>query len=177
MILLAIVFLLLSFAALAFAAYCSAVQDTVKHHFESSTFYQPGTTKKVFGFAWNWWYKSLWTNKWMTDENGNVLLDENGNRVPRLTKILFWKFQFVQIYDAWHYYKMIKIGMNIIADVMASVAAILIFISFSPSIVTWIIIALVYFIIQAIIWNFIFNKNYDDWMLTYPAKLTLEFKK
>lgn len=177
MILLSIVFLILSFVVLGYAAYCSAVQDTVKHHFEASTFYQPGTTKKKFGFDWNWWYRSLWTNKWMLDENGNVLLDENGNRIPRLTKIWFLKWQFVQIYDAWHFYKMLKIGMNIIADVMASVAAVLTFIYMSPSIPVWIVIAVLYFIIQSIIWNYIFNNNYDDWMLSYPAKMTPEFKK
>jgi len=177
MIILAILFLLLSFGVLAYAAYCSAVQDTVLHHFESSIFYQPGTTKKKYGFDWNWWYRSLWTNKWITDENGNVLLDENGNRIPRLTKILFWKIQLVQFYDAWHHYKMIKIGMNIIADIMASVAAILIYISMSPSIPIWILIALIYFIIQAFIWNWIFNNNYDNWMLTKSAKMNLQFKK
>lgn len=177
MIILATLFLLLSFAALGYAAYCSAVQDTVKHHFESSIFYQPGTTKKKFGFDWNWWYRSDWKNKWMTDENGELILDENGNRIPRLTKILFWKFQAVQLYDAWHFYKMIKIGMNILADIFASVAAIFIFISMSPSLWAWLIIAIVYFIIQSVIWNFFFNKNYDDWMLSYPAKMTLEFKK
>lgn len=177
MIILAIVFVLLSFAALAYAAYCSAVQDTVKHHFKSSIFYQPGTTKKKFGFDWNWWYESLWTNKWMTDENGELILDENGNRIPRLTKILFWEFQAVQLYDAWHYYKMIKIGMNILADIFASVAAVLFFISAHPTIPVWILIAAIYFIAQALIWNITFNKNYDDWMLTKTAKTTLEFKK
>lgn len=177
MIFLAILFLLLSFGALAYAAYCSAVQDTVLHHFTSSVFYQPGTTKKKYGFDWNWWYKSDWRNKWITDENGNLVLDENGNKIPRLTKILFWEFQAVQFYDAWHHYKMIKIGMNILADIFASVATIFIFIIFHPTILAWFFIALIYFIIQSIIWNLTFNKNYDYWMLTKQAKTTLEFKK
>lgn len=176
MILLAILFLFLSFGALAYAGYCSAVQDTVLHHFTSSIFYQPGTTKKKYGFDWNWWYKSDWRNKWMTDKDGNLLLDKFGNRIPRLTKILFWKIQLVQFYDAWHHYKMLKIGMNIIADIMASIAAILIFISLSPSIVVWTIIGILYFICQAFIWNWMFNNNYNNWMLSKNAKATLEFK-
>lgn len=177
MIILAILFLLLSFVALAYAAYCSAVQDTVLHHFTSSVFYQPETTKKKYGFDWNWWYRSDWKNKWITDENGELILDSSGNRIPRLTKILFWKFQAVQFYDAWHHYKMIKIGMNIIADIMASVTSVLIFISMNPSLLAWIVIAFVYFIVQSIIWNWMFNNNYDDWMLKKEVKNTLQFKR
>ena len=174
MIILIIVFLILSIAVLSEAAYCSAVQDTVKHHFSESVFYDPETTETKFGFNKHWWFRSLWTNKWMLDENGNVLLDENGNRIPRTTKILFFEWQFVQIYDAWHYYKMLKIGMNIIADVMASAMAILIFTTLSPTILAWIIIAVGYFIIQAINWNYFFNNNYDKWLLKPDSKLRLE---
>ena len=177
MIILAILFLLLSFTALAIAAYCSAVQDTVLHHFDSSIFNQPGTTKKKFGFDWNWWYRSDWRNKWMTDENGELILDADGNRIPRLTKILFWKFQAVQLYDAWHYYKMLNIGFNIIADIMASVAAICAYIALSPSIPVWIGLALVYFILQSIVWNYFFNNYYEDWLLKDAVKTTLEFKR
>lgn len=173
----AVVFLILSFVALAYAAYCSAVQDTVLHHFDASIFNQPNNTKKKFGFNWNWWYKSDWRNKWMTDENGELILDQNGNRIPRLTKILFWKFQAVQLYDAWHYYKMLNIGFNIIADIMASVAAVFVYIAFSPSLLAWLIIALVYFIIQSIVWNYFFNNYYEDWLLKNEVKTTLEFKR
>jgi len=166
MIILIIVFLLLSMTALAYAAYCSAVQDTVLHHFDDSVFYQPGTTKRKFGFDWNWWYRSHWKNKWLIDENGDVLIDpETGKRVPRLTGFWFIKFQAVQFYDAWHHYKMLKIGMNIIADVLASVTAVLTFITLSPTLGMWVVIGFSYFIIQSIIWNYFFNNYYDKWLL------------
>ena len=176
-IFLAIVFLLLSFTALAIAAYCSAVQDTVLHHFDASVFNQPLNVTRKFGFLWNWWYRSDWKNKWMTDENGELILDKYGNRIPRLTKILFWKFQFVQIYDAWHYYKMLNIGFNIIADILASAAAVCVYIALSPSIPIWIGLALVYFILQSIVWNYFFNNYYEDWLLKAEAKFTLQFKR
>jgi len=175
MLILAIVFLILSLVLLFFAGRFSAIQDTVKHHFTESIFHQPGTTKKKFGFDWNWWYASSWKNKWMLDENGNVLIDpKTGKRVPRTTKFLFFKWQFVQIYDAWHYYKMLKIGFNIIADVTASVAAVFLFVAASPSIVAWIIMAIIYFIVQAIIWNFSFNSHYDNWLLKEDSILRIE---
>jgi hypothetical protein len=170
-----IVFFILSIVALSYAAYCSAVQDTVKHHFDDSIFYDPETTKTKFGFNRHWWFRSLGTNKWMLNENGEILIDpETGKRVPRLTGFWFIKFQAVQLYDAWHFYKMLKIGMNIIADVTASVLAVLIFIVLSPTILAWVIIAVSYFIIQAINWNYFFNNNYDDWLLRSDSKLKLE---
>jgi hypothetical protein len=102
----------------------------------------------------------------MLDGNGEVLIDpETGKRVPRLTGFWFIKFQAVQFYDAWHHYKMLKIGMNIIADVFASVTAIFIFVALSPSLWAWVIIGFLYFIIQSIIWNYFFNNNYDKWLL------------
>lgn len=165
MIILLTIFLLLSLTTLAAAAYCSAVQDTVKHHFSRSIYYQPGNTKTKFGFNWNTWWASHWKNKWMLDDTNEIIVDEYGKNVPRLTKILFFKIQAVWFYDAWHHYKMLKIGFNIIADVMASVLAIFIFIILSPTILTWIILAFTYFSIQAILWNITFNKYYDNWLL------------
>jgi len=177
MIFLIILFFCLSLIALGVAAYSSAVQDTVLHHFASSIYYKFGTKKLVFGFAWNWWFRSDWKNKWITDENGKLILDENDNRIPRLTKILFWELQAVQLYDAWHFFKMLKIGMNILADIFASVTAVLIALTFSPSLLVWLILAIIYFIIQAFVWNYIFNNNYNNWMLSKVAKTTLEFKR
>jgi len=165
MIILLIIFLLLSLTTLAAAAYCSAVQDTVKHHFYRSIYYQPGNMKTKFGFNWNTWWASHWKNKWMLNDENEIIVDKNGKNVPRLTRFLFFKIQAVWFYDAWHHYKMLKIGFNIIADVMASITAIFIFITFSPVIFIWVLIALKYFLIQSVIWNITFNKYYDDWLL------------
>ncbi len=125
-----------------------------------------GSRGEIIGFDWNWWYRSHWKNKWLIDENGDVLIDpETGKRAPRLTGFWFIKFQAVQFYDAWHHYKMLKIGMNIIADVLASVTAVLTFTTLSPTLGMWVVIGFSYFIIQSIIWNYFFNNYYDKWLL------------
>ena len=176
-ILLLIFLILLPFTLLFFAAMFSAVMDVVKHKFAYSIYFRPGEKKKIFplgfaieasGFEWNWWWQSDWKNKYHTDEDGNILLDENavpagrqGKYLRRMTKVLFWYFNLVQIYDAWHYYKMWKIGFNILADVAASVLAVYIFILFSPALWLWFALALIYFILQAAVWNVTFNYYYD----------------
>lgn len=161
-----ILFLLLTNLLLAIAAYSSAVQDIIAHKFEISIFNNPNTTKKVFGFNKYWWYKSHWTNKWLIDKDGNLLYDKHGNRIPRTTKILFWKVQLLQIYDAWHFYKTIKIGTNILADIAASVAAVMIYIKYEPSITIWIILGFSYFILQSVVWVVVFNLFYDKLLIS-----------
>jgi hypothetical protein len=160
-ILLLIFLILLPFTLLFFAAMFSAVMDVVKHKFAYSIYFRPGEKKKIFGFEWNWWWQSLGKNKYHTDEDGNILLDENGKYLRRMTKVLFWYFNLVQIYDAWHYYKMWKIGFNILADIAASALAVYIFILFNPALWLWFALALIYFILQAAVWNVTFNYYYD----------------
>ena len=155
---LTVFFLFLSFVLLAYAARCSAIQDVVKHKFEKSVFYQPGTIKKKFGFEWNWWYKSAGSNKYITDDDGN--------RIRRTTKILGIKIHLVQFYDAWHFYKMLKIGAHILADITAGVAAVFIFTTPISVLVTWwALLVFGYFFLQAVNWNIFFNNHYDNWLL------------
>ncbi len=106
------------------------------------------------------------TNKWLIDKDGNLLYDKHGNRIPRTTKILFWKVQLLQIYDAWHFYKTIKIGTNVLADIAASVAAVMIYIKYEPSITIWIILGFSYFILQSVVWVVVFNLFYDKLLIS-----------
>lgn len=165
-----IFFLLLTVILIGIAAVCSAIKDTVMHHFAISIFYNPTTNEKIFGFNKHWWYQSSWTNKWLMDEDGNLLHDKDGKLVPRTTKILFWDVQLLQIYDAWHFYKTIQIGANILADIMAGVLAVLIYIEYTPGLGTWFLLACGYFVLHSIVWNVVFNLFYDNLLIQKKYK-------
>lgn len=80
-----------------FAAVCDAIMDTLVHHYSSSIFWRPKISK-----YWNWnkfWNPEYsWRNKYVDG------VPENG------FKKLFWKINYpVQLTDAWHLFKTIKI--------------------------------------------------------------------
>jgi len=145
----------LLFAA-GYAAYCSAVQDTVKHRFKDSIFYKPGTKKKMFGFDWNWWFGSASKNKYLLTLSGELALDDDGNYIKRKTKILFWNIHLLQIYDAWHHYKMRKIVFWIIAAIACG--GVITLFPFNYHLI-WKMVAV--FFVVGIAWNVVFNKFYD----------------
>lgn len=157
-----IISLLLSFLFLWLAGYCSAVQDAIKHFPNNTIFNKPEkyNTKTKFGIDYEYY--------WNLNGKDSDLAKYINYRIEdgkRKTKILKWYIHMVQFYDAWHHHKMLKIGFNILADVTASVAAVRIYILHNPVWWHWVLIAMIYFTIQAINWNvFSFNPFYEKWL-------------
>lgn len=156
-----IIFFLVSLFCLWYAGYCNAVMDAVKHYPVASIFNDTSKigTENRFGILYEYYWN---LNSKDYDSKYNYYDKAFGKRK---TKILFFKIHMVQFYDAWHNYKMRNIGFNIIADVSASVMAVMIQSKFNPIIGMWVVLAFIYFIIQAVNWNVLsFNPAYDKWL-------------
>ena len=159
----------LAFVCSMLAGRFSAIQDTVKYHPDKSIFNKPElyNTKK-FGIDYEYWYNLNGHASWLAKYN-----DYDKTKGKRKTKILFFRLHLVQLYDAWHYYKMWKIGMYNLSDLFSSAATVLLFayMVFVRSLGTGdaaLIIAgalFIYYWINGAAWIVSFNKHYDDWLL------------
>ena len=118
---------------------CDAIMDTCSDHYSISIL------KKMNPNIWN---KNIsWVNKYNDDNPANGL-----------KKIKFFGFEVnypVQFTDAWHFFKMVKEGLNILAIIVA----ISININFSA------LFILGYFIILSVLRNVCFNLFYNKILL------------
>lgn len=75
---------------------CDAAKDVIKSRWDGSFF-----DKHPKLFPKKWWDSRLsWKNKWVLDENGEIKLDENGERIP---KKLFGIIDFPDAFtNGWH---------------------------------------------------------------------------
>lgn len=148
--------ILLPFLFLFLAALCSAIQDVVKHKCSQSVFYDKGKFNfLVLGTPYEFWWNCNGKD-WLAAYNFY-----NQSMGKRKTKILFLKIHTPQIYNAWHFFKTLKIGFNILADVAATVVGIFVNINLQPVWWMWLIAAAVYFLFQSLNWNMTFNYFYD----------------
>lgn len=78
---------------------CDAAKDVIKSRWDGSFF-----DKHPKLFPKKWWDSRLsWKNKWVLDENGEIKLDENGERIP---KKLFGIIDFPDAFtNGWHLVK------------------------------------------------------------------------
>lgn len=150
-----LILLVVSILIFSIAPYCNAVMDSCDHHYIWTVFYAPGnTTKKRFGIEWNMWHgiDQMWKNKYV---------DRDPQKGLRKTKILFWRIHIVQLYDAWHWYKMWMIVAFCVAISVDFVAASVWITMANVSVMRVIIGLLSVFFIHGIMWNVVFNLFYD----------------
>jgi hypothetical protein len=138
--------------------------DLVDFKFGVTIFNRPKSTKKIFGIPWQLWFNQAkgWLNKYK---------DRDSSKGPRSYTFLFIKSDWVQLSDAWHFFKMIAIGFQHINRALYIVLGICIGLT-SPTLFgigltigTIIAIACISFIYHAFDWNVTFNLFFDKLLI------------
>lgn len=117
-----IIFIITALLFSALAGRFSAMQDAVKHFPRDSVFSLTAKEHPTrFGILSEYWY----------NQNGKDWLgkyeDYDPDKPLRKFRILFFSVHLVQLTDAWHWWKMWKIGFEKLTDVFAASAAVLLF--------------------------------------------------
>ena len=141
------------------SAFLNASMDITYHNFKASIYSQiseEGTpTYKYF--------QSHWTNKWLTNEEGELVLDEEGNRIPRWwLGIEVVPFNHPLFFDSWHLFKSAMIAMLILAFIFMYFAKHKVVFS-GKRWQSW-VVAGILFVFYTINWNLMFNLFYDNWL-------------
>jgi len=132
------------------AAIMNATMDVTDQKFDQTIFKDMFKFKMFFGIEWNMWAGQfqMWRNKY---------IDRDVSKGLREDKILFFKGNFVQLYDIWHFTKMWMIFFFICATLFALFAICLGF--DYTSWISWVTLVST-FIYYALCWNVTFNIFY-----------------
>jgi len=142
---------------IAFCSFLNASMDITYHNFKKSVYSKiapPGTG--IYKY-----FSSNWKNKWETDDNGNLIYDKDGNKIPKyLFDIHLPLFNHPLFFDSWHLFKTIMIGSLVIAImVMYFKRQRIIF--YSRNLKYW-AVAIGVFLWFGLVWNLVFNLFYDS---------------
>lgn len=145
------IFILISGTFVVLAAIMNAIMDVTDHKFNSTIFLNMFKGTVFFGIPWNLWagIDKMWLNKY---NNRDV------NQGLREDKILFFKGNFVQLYDIWHFSKMWMICFFIFG-LLFNIFWITLYFDIA-SWISWITLASE-FIYYGFCWNVTFNLFYN----------------
>ena len=98
--------IIISILLFLFGRFCDSIMDTITHHWDDSIF----SKLKEHSFWWNWFHECGWVNKYVND-------DPDEGRIK--WSVLGIKFNKpVQLCDAWHFFKMLKLFAYVAAIVI-----------------------------------------------------------
>lgn len=143
---------------------CSAIMDLIDFKFEETIFNRPNSTKKIFGIPWQLWFNQAkgWLNKYK---------DRDPKKGPRSYTFLFITSDWIQLSDAWHFFKMIAIGFQHINRSLYLILGIYLGVTFTTFLGSglWLVMASVLaaasFIYHAFDWNVTFNLFFDKLLI------------
>jgi hypothetical protein len=152
--------ILLASLFFAICAFLNASMDVTKDKFSSSVYSkisEPGTATYKY-------FESDWRNKWETWPDGGLILDKDGNKIPKwFLGIHIVPLNHPMFFDSWHLFKSAMVFFFGVTLIVLYFKAAKIIFKFNKW-YYWVVlgIVLVWFFLD---WNIVFNLFYDHWLM------------